>query len=489
MAAEVSNLAKLYEYYEELNEKRDFDTERSKKIFNSILDCTRGSSHEKQLSCQFISKFFPEFPSLQEEAIDAILDLCEDDDPYIRRRAIKELPNLCKNCSSIIVRITDILIQLLQSEDQLELSIVYQSLLTVANYNFEFFLTAIFAPLINENVDDSSRDLVMKFLESRFSYLNPDLFNDKIDDLIINNFKKVLKNATKEECIIVMDILPKLKKFKSFRGHRILVEMVEEMLDPDMKDFDVLNQDSIDKFMYFLRYVTQYVSFCPSLKLFFFIGLKILPQFSLIRSQKNGIDWEILKIFSELSYAITKLDENQMQDLKACHDNVFEILMNFIPKLPETVESSSYNLPDPEVSHLECLLFCLHRFGKIAEIDLTKHPKFKEFKMRLHFTVRGVRLYNSKLKLLSPSAQTNPIKDDENKLRSMALKATDNIYALTKDFLKNPVVYNAAIYPSFFRPRYASTNASAKRSLNDSNSNYKRFENNSKRRKPNTSIV
>ena len=38
----------------------------------------------KQLACQFIVRFYKKFPALESEAIDAQLDLCEDDDQSVR---------------------------------------------------------------------------------------------------------------------------------------------------------------------------------------------------------------------------------------------------------------------------------------------------------------------------------------------------------------------------------------------------------------------
>lgn len=49
----------------------------------AIISSVRGSAHEKQLSAQFISKFFVHFPNHYDAAIDALLDLCEDDDANV----------------------------------------------------------------------------------------------------------------------------------------------------------------------------------------------------------------------------------------------------------------------------------------------------------------------------------------------------------------------------------------------------------------------
>ena len=52
----------------------------------SILAAVKGSQAEKRLASQFITRFFKFFPKLQENAIDAMLDLCEDEDNMVSLR-------------------------------------------------------------------------------------------------------------------------------------------------------------------------------------------------------------------------------------------------------------------------------------------------------------------------------------------------------------------------------------------------------------------
>lgn len=124
--------------------------------YKEILDAVKGSAKEKRLASQFIGKFFKHFPGLAELAIESQLDLCEDEDTQvrnvqrnrnqirrsiltfrlgilqIRRQAIKDLPQLCRETTEHTPRIGDILAQLLITEDSTELLQVHQSLLTLA---------------------------------------------------------------------------------------------------------------------------------------------------------------------------------------------------------------------------------------------------------------------------------------------------------------------------------------------------------------------
>ena len=51
--------------------------------FLLMLAAVKGSQAEKRLASQFITRFFKFFPKLQENAIDAMLDLCEDEDNMV----------------------------------------------------------------------------------------------------------------------------------------------------------------------------------------------------------------------------------------------------------------------------------------------------------------------------------------------------------------------------------------------------------------------
>ena len=49
----------------------------------AIIASVKGTPGEKRLASQFITRFFKFFPKLQENAIDAMLDLCEDEDNVV----------------------------------------------------------------------------------------------------------------------------------------------------------------------------------------------------------------------------------------------------------------------------------------------------------------------------------------------------------------------------------------------------------------------
>lgn len=148
-----------------------------KDAYQVILDGVKGGAKEKRLAAQFIPKFFSSFPEMADAAINAQLDLCEDEDVsvsikhvrgyrsiivlflfhhdnplcvcclfQIRRQAIKELPRFATGEN--ILRVADILTQLLQTGNgclQLIMLITFRVLIL-------FFQTGVLFPSVPASV-------------------------------------------------------------------------------------------------------------------------------------------------------------------------------------------------------------------------------------------------------------------------------------------------------------------------------------------------
>jgi len=52
--------------------------------YRQFLDAAHRSDKEKRLASQFITRFVEYFPNTYEDAINAMLDLCEEEDPVVR---------------------------------------------------------------------------------------------------------------------------------------------------------------------------------------------------------------------------------------------------------------------------------------------------------------------------------------------------------------------------------------------------------------------
>lgn len=152
----------------------------------------KGTPHEKRLASQFISKFFAKFPTYAQEAIDALLDLCEDEDVNIRKQAIRDLSNLCKESKDYVPKITDSLTQLLVTEDVSELQIVNASLVTLLRLDPKGFITGIFGQI--ENEDELTRERAVAFLSAKIKTIPEDSWTRELEELLVQHVRKVSMN-------------------------------------------------------------------------------------------------------------------------------------------------------------------------------------------------------------------------------------------------------------------------------------------------------
>ena len=60
-----------------------FDFLQLEKEYRVFIASVSRSEAEKKLASQFIPRFLDSFPGLSQEAFDALLDLCEDEDPQV----------------------------------------------------------------------------------------------------------------------------------------------------------------------------------------------------------------------------------------------------------------------------------------------------------------------------------------------------------------------------------------------------------------------
>ena len=80
MAGSVT-LQELYNAYDALNESKDKTQHLLE--YMKILSGVRGDAKAKALSAQMIPKFYKHFPDLYDTAMDALIDLCEEEDPAV----------------------------------------------------------------------------------------------------------------------------------------------------------------------------------------------------------------------------------------------------------------------------------------------------------------------------------------------------------------------------------------------------------------------
>ena len=139
----MTGVEALYKNFAILADAKDKISEHEA-AYKEILLAVQGGPNEKRLASQFIARFFKHFPNLADRALNAHLDLCEDDDVAIRKQAIKDLPSFCKDQQGYVSKIADVLGQLLQSEEPSELDAVHSSLVALLHIHAPDALRGMF---------------------------------------------------------------------------------------------------------------------------------------------------------------------------------------------------------------------------------------------------------------------------------------------------------------------------------------------------------
>ncbi|KAJ8343190.1 hypothetical protein SKAU_G00305190 [Synaphobranchus kaupii] len=440
MAATVEE---LYRNYGILADAKD-NLSQHKDAYQVILDGVKGGPKEKRLAAQFIPKFFSNFPELADAAINAQLDLCEDEDVSIRRQAIKELPRFA--AGENLPRVADILTQLLQTDDSAEFNQVNVALISIFKIDAKGTLGGLFTQILQG--EDIVRERAIKFLSTKMKTLPEDVMTKEVEDFIFTETKKVLEDVTGEEFVLLMRILSGLKGLQTVSGRQQLVELVveqaflEQALNPaDADNVDRLLQCTRQALPLFSKNVhsTRFVTyFCDH----------VLPNLSTLTSPVAELDiqLEVLKLLAEMSPHC-----GDMEKLEANLTMLFEKLVEFMPLPPENAENGENAVneePKLQFSYVECLLFSFHQLGKKLPdylIDKIDAERLKDFKIRLQYFARGLQVYIRQLRVALQGKTGDALKTEENKIKVVALKITNNINVLIKDLFHNPPSYKSSI--------------------------------------------
>lgn len=437
-------IEQLYKDFGVLADAKDKAGEHEKE-YESILSAVSGGPSEKRLASQFIVRFFKYFPKLEHTAINALFDLCEDDDIMIRKQAIKDLPTICRAATEHVPKISEALAQLLQCDDATELSLVQSSLLILLKINTKGTLQGLFTQIMGE--DDTVREKAIKFLGTKVKTLPEENMDKDTEDYLVAECKKVLQDVTKDEFMCMMDILKSQKSMNTVVGRQQLVEIVTEQAELD-QEFVAKEPDCVDKLMHCIKQAIPLFSKNVHSKAFVgYICDNVLPSLGELASPEEGVDaqLEMLKLFSEISEYTGDLDN--LEDRVA---NVFNCLINYMPVPPaeENDGLSANEQPKFDFSFVECLMFAFHQIARKSPGFLTDEAnaeRLKDFRLRLQYFARGVQVYIKQLRQALQGKTGDVLKTDENKIKVVALKITSNINTLIKDLFHNPPSYKAIL--------------------------------------------
>ncbi|KAG6837713.1 hypothetical protein H0H93_003515 [Arthromyces matolae] len=203
----------------------------------------------KIIAAQNISFFFTDFPDLEEDAINAVYDLCEDQSSAVRVEGYTAVTNLSKADGRLVRRNADVLIQLLQSDERDEVEIVKKALLDHLELDPKVTLGVIcdqMSPL-DDSVDDDEKEIRDRMRKVVLRFLTEDARkvivercaipgSDAEESLLENMLAVIPKLAYKDTEIIVEEIILKLKSFQTQlnapRGSDLLKVLLNKISQP-----------------------------------------------------------------------------------------------------------------------------------------------------------------------------------------------------------------------------------------------------------------
>ncbi|KAL2806239.1 apoptosis inhibitor 5 isoform c [Daubentonia madagascariensis] len=362
----------------------------------------------------------------------------------IRRQAIKELPQFATGEN--LPRVADILTQLLQTDDSAEFNLVNNALLSIFKMDAKGTLGGLFSQILQG--EDIVRERAIKFLSTKLKTLPDEVLTKEVEELILTESKKVLEDVTGEEFVLFMKILSGLKSLQTVSGRQQLVELVAEQADLE-QTFNPSDPDCVDRLLQCTRQaVPLFSKNVHSTRFVTYFCEQVLPNLSTLTTPVEGLDiqLEVLKLLAEMSSFC-----GDMEKLETNLRKLFDKLLEYMPLPPEEAENgenAGNEEPKLQFSYVECLLYSFHQLGRKLPDFLTAKlnaEKLKDFKIRLQYFARGLQVYIRQLRLALQGKTGEALKTEENKIKVVALKITNNINVLIKDLFHIPPSYKSTV--------------------------------------------
>lgn len=462
------DVEQLYKNFGVLADAKD-NAKNHVEAFRIILKGVEGSTNVKRLSAQFIARFFKHFPDEAEKSINALLDLCEDEDVAIRKAALKELPNLCKADKQHIQRLADVLIQILVSDDSSEISSVNSALNNMFAMDAKATLSGVLSQILSG--EDDVREKAISYLCTRLMSASSEEMTKDCEEYVLAQCKRVMEDVTGDEFNKLMQGLSSLHHLQTYQGRQQLVNIIADQLQL-IQDFDGTDQDAVNRVC---ECVKMALAMCSKnvhgSRFVNFLTQTVLPSISKA-GQSNGntnkenshsaVELEILKLLAELSVFCgdgTQVISNI--------PFVYDKLVSYMPLPPSEESNGTVEMPKLQFSHVECLMLTYHQLGKYQPEFLTSEDatvRLKDFRLRVQYFARGLQVYIKELKAALVGKTSDELRTDkENQIKLIALKTCNNINTLIKDLFHNPPSYKATINPSWKKPAKSQLSAAPRK--------------------------
>jgi len=440
------SVERLYELYNTISNAKA-DAAKHEAEFEEILGGVKGDEGARRMTAQFISRYFATFPNSEEKALNALFDLCEDDDSAIRRQSITSLGVVCRGKAALVPKVADILAQLLQIDDAAELNCVNSALVSLLRIHAKGALTGLFYQLDN-NRDDIIRDRVLRFLHTKVQTLQGDVFTKDVQIFVFTEAKKFIPCASPEELGLLLSVLSELSVCRTVTGQQQISELVVARLPLDKPLTDATEAAGV------VAILTQAKKFfsnqVKSTKVVDYLlthcvgHLDTLESSVLVAGQDpSALTLQLLRALAQLFAFSDKLEKP-----KEAMTLVFKALVDVLPTPPAAGEAGweSDGGASLQFSRVECLLFSLnHLMKQLTEDFFADVNVLKDFRLKLQYFARGSQAYQKVLREAIQGKKGEELKTEENKIKLVALKTTANINTLIKDYFHSPPAAKSTI--------------------------------------------
>ncbi|KAI0074404.1 hypothetical protein K474DRAFT_1665400 [Panus rudis PR-1116 ss-1] len=194
----------------------------------------------KLLVAKQLPGYIKDAGELEDDALNAVYDLCEDSEPNVRIQGYLAISGVSRAERKWIKRNADVLVQLLQSDDQEEVGVVKKSLTEHLDLDPAITLGVLCDQIIpledpmddeEQAIRDRLRSLVLKYLSDDAKrrvqeHAKP---GSSADEVLVTGLLKAMPQLNlQENTIITKDILLQLPSFGrlSLRGRQLVEELL-----------------------------------------------------------------------------------------------------------------------------------------------------------------------------------------------------------------------------------------------------------------------
>ncbi|KAK5582189.1 hypothetical protein RB653_003772 [Dictyostelium firmibasis] len=426
------------------------------KLFSKIIELSSKTKQTKKLSPQFISKYFKRFPTLQEKAIDCLIDLFDssDDDVLMRVNALKAIPTICRDNPDHIAKLVDILSQLLNTDSKVEAEHTKNSLVELYKLNsvttlnsFLTFLESEESSMEDQSTSTSTPTTLLSFLKDSIIPLVRTEYSKSSLETQTFFRARVLKLIAKCTSTTELDLLFQLLEcFTQYKVQETITDLETNVLPViESQSLDIIRKKLINftKMLLFKSKKPHTDINCN--KLFDIYLNKIIPKINELDETNKT---ELVSVFSQITPHMTQ--EVSIQFLEP----VYNLFKATVPSKTTTPVADV----DLEFTIVEALLYALSSIGSKSTSSLCKlcgfklvtgQPsdmnadpvKYEDFLGRHRFLDEKCRETLGKANKAIPNLG-NPKDKAQLKLAQKTLLSTQNILTIMQNLLKSPPVTN-----------------------------------------------